>query len=126
MIPTILSAVAVLSWLQIFVSANELIQWTPCGLASHYQVQCGSLSVPLDYANPSLGIVALSIMKLPATGKRKGSLFTNPGGPGVEGTGQWLRSRAPDMLEQSGGEYDIVRLVAIFGFRLQLDSHGEL
>lgn len=110
MLSTIIGAAIALLF-QTSASASETIQWTPCGLASHYQVECGSLSVPLDYANPSLGMASLSIMKLPAIGKRKGSLFTNPGGPGLGGTGEWLRMRAPDMLEQSGGEYDIVRSV---------------
>jgi hypothetical protein len=55
---------------------------------------------------------SLSIMRLLANPEeRLGSLFTNPGGPGVQGTGEFMRMRAPEIMEQSGGQYDIVRLV---------------
>ncbi|KAF7978424.1 hypothetical protein HWV62_592 [Athelia sp. TMB] len=40
--------------------------------------------------------------------KRRGSLFTNPGGPGVSGTGEFHRERSLDIMEQSGGYYDII------------------
>lgn len=45
--------------------------------------QCAMLSVPIDYDAPSSGTVRLAVIRLPATGKRIGSLFVNPGGPGA-------------------------------------------
>lgn len=66
--------------------------------------------MPLDYANPSVGMASLSIMRLLADPEtRLGSLFTNPGGPGIQGTGDYMRWRGPEIMEQSGGRYDIVR-----------------
>ncbi|KZP19421.1 hypothetical protein FIBSPDRAFT_1025314, partial [Athelia psychrophila] len=71
--------------------------------------ECGRLSVPTDYADPRAGDASLSILRLLAdSDKRRGSIFTNPGGPGISGTGEHQRERALDMMEKSGGEYDIV------------------
>ena len=46
------------------------------------RAMCGYLLAPIDYSNPSKGNVALFVYKLPATGKRSGTLFFNNGGPG--------------------------------------------
>jgi hypothetical protein len=97
---------------QTFFAPNAAsISWKPCGNLASYALQCGRLSVPLDYANPSIGMASLSIVRMLADPKkqRRGSLFTNFGGPGIPGTGDWMRMRAPRMMEQSGGEYDIIR-----------------
>jgi hypothetical protein len=84
--------------------------WKSCGNLASYPLECGRLSVPLDYADPSIGMASLSIMRLLADPDRRlGSLFTNPGGPGVPGTGDYMRMRAVEIMEQSGGLYDIVR-----------------
>jgi hypothetical protein len=88
------------------------ISWKSCGHLGSHNLECGRLSVPLDYANQSTGTASLSILRLLADPmKRRGSLFVNFGGPGVPGTGDWMRIRAPDVMEQSGGEYDIVRSI---------------
>ena len=44
--------------------------------------QCTTVSVPVDYANPGGAQAKLAVIKVPATGRRIGSLFVNPGGPG--------------------------------------------
>jgi pimeloyl-ACP methyl ester carboxylesterase len=45
--------------------------------------QCGTVSVPVDYANPEGAQAQLAIIKVPATGDRIGVLMVNPGGPGA-------------------------------------------
>jgi pimeloyl-ACP methyl ester carboxylesterase len=59
------------------------IAWTPC----NGNLQCGTLTVPLNYADPggpTIGIaVERHLAEDPAT--RIGSLVINPGGPGVSG-----------------------------------------
>jgi len=45
--------------------------------------QCGTVSVPVDYANPAGAQVHLAVIRVPATGDRIGVLMTNPGGPGA-------------------------------------------
>jgi pimeloyl-ACP methyl ester carboxylesterase len=56
------------------------IEWKPCGT-----VECGSLSVPLDFHRPGGPHITLALARLPAAHKRIGVLFTNPGGPGGSG-----------------------------------------
>jgi pimeloyl-ACP methyl ester carboxylesterase len=45
--------------------------------------QCTTVSVPVDYANPGGAQAKLAVIKVPATGRRIGSLLVNPGGPGA-------------------------------------------
>lgn len=44
--------------------------------------ECATIEVPLDYDDPGLGRVELSVTVVPATGEEIGSLVVNPGGPG--------------------------------------------
>ncbi|MEV5576314.1 alpha/beta hydrolase [Spirillospora sp. NPDC052269] len=50
-------------------------------------VQCGELKVPLDYAKPNGKKISLFVTKTPHTGsgKAKGQIVVNPGGPGGAG-----------------------------------------
>jgi pimeloyl-ACP methyl ester carboxylesterase len=57
------------------------IEWSPCG-----EAECAVLDVPVDYADPGGGTLALSVTRVPATGDRIGALFVNPGGPGGTAT----------------------------------------
>ena len=57
--------------------------WERCGSGN----QCATITVPLDYSNPSGQTIELRARKVPArsrTGKI-GTLFINPGGPGASG-----------------------------------------
>lgn len=45
--------------------------------------QCANMSVPLIHDQPTGEQTQLSLVKLPAKGKRIGNLFINPGGPGA-------------------------------------------
>jgi pimeloyl-ACP methyl ester carboxylesterase len=51
------------------------------------RLECGSLDVPVDPADPTGATVTLSLARLPATDPdaRIGTLITNPGGPGGSG-----------------------------------------
>ncbi|MET8158276.1 alpha/beta hydrolase [Sphaerisporangium sp. NPDC005289] len=61
---------------------GQKIAWTDCKNG----FQCGKLEVPLDYAAPSGDRIAISVIRLPATGKQRiGSVILNPGGPGGSG-----------------------------------------
>ncbi len=66
------------------------IAWKPCTEAELAKAtfDCGSLTVPKDYADPSKGTFDLAVARLKATGtadERIGTLFFNPGGPGNSG-----------------------------------------
>jgi pimeloyl-ACP methyl ester carboxylesterase len=59
------------------------IVWTPCD----GNLQCGTLTVPLDYARPEGGTIGIALERHLAEdpAQRIGSLVINPGGPGVSG-----------------------------------------
>ncbi len=59
------------------------VAWTDCGGG----FECGSIVVPLDYAQPNDATVRLPLIRLPAgdASSRIGSLVMNPGGPGASG-----------------------------------------
>ncbi len=57
------------------------LDWRSCGS----RLECATLTVPKDYANPALGSFSLALSRVPARGDRVGSLVINPGGPGVAG-----------------------------------------
>jgi pimeloyl-ACP methyl ester carboxylesterase len=61
----------------------QRLRWSGCG----GEFECATLRVPLDYADPGHGDVAVSLVRLPAgePDKRIGSLLINPGGPGESG-----------------------------------------
>ena len=63
---------------------SQRIDWAPC--ASNGEHDCGTLTVPIDYADPRGETFELALLRVPATGARVGSLVVNPGGPGAPGT----------------------------------------
>ncbi|NUP04130.1 MAG: alpha/beta fold hydrolase [Nonomuraea sp.] len=59
----------------------QRLTWSGCG--SGYQ--CAKLSVPLDYTKPGGRRIKIAMVRLPATGKKIGSIVLNFGGPGGSG-----------------------------------------
>jgi len=63
--------------------------WGPCpaGAVPVPDLQCTTMKVPLDYGDPGGLTIDLAVSRLPSKHpeKRRGVLFTNPGGPGGEG-----------------------------------------
>ncbi|MGQ0624391.1 MAG: alpha/beta fold hydrolase [Sporichthyaceae bacterium] len=71
------------------------------------KAQCGSLSVPLDWAVPTGRQITLAVSRVKARGKapRQGVMLTNPGGPG--GSGLSLPAFLPDAVPRGAGKlYD--------------------
>ncbi|KAI0743125.1 TAP-like protein-domain-containing protein [Daedaleopsis nitida] len=85
------------------------IRWGPCSpsLGVNPSLSCGTFEIPLDYHNHSAGTGHLSLIKANATGERRGTVFMNPGGPGVSGI-EGLNFTSALLLNQTGGVYDIV------------------
>ena len=70
--------------------------------------RCAKLTVPLDYAKPDGRTATIGVLRVPATGERKGSVLVNPGGPGVSGMVA-AASMAPRFTRTALGEgYDLV------------------
>lgn len=62
------------------------IAWHDCWAG--WGTKCATVRVPLDYDNPRGATLLLDLVKMPATGPqpRIGTVFVNPGGPGVRAT----------------------------------------
>ncbi|KAJ3014441.1 hypothetical protein NUW54_g1306 [Trametes sanguinea] len=84
------------------------LDWGPCPDSAPANLTCAYFNIPLDYHDLFAGNGTLLVVKANATsGEPKGTIFMNPGGPGVSG----LTSLATDgakLMNHSGGVYDIV------------------
>jgi pimeloyl-ACP methyl ester carboxylesterase len=60
---------------------EQTIDWTGCG----DQTDCGEVTVPLDWADPSGETITVALSRHHASGNPLGSLLLNPGGPGGSG-----------------------------------------
>ncbi|CAM5260665.1 alpha/beta hydrolase [Streptomyces aurantiogriseus] len=83
------------------------LDWEPCVQDGRYD--CSTATVPLDYADPGGRTIELTVVKRKATGpgRRIGTLFFNPGGPGGPGSVQMPQTY--DLFPQEVRErFDIV------------------
>lgn len=81
------------------------IAWSPCD----GDLQCGTLVVPLDYADPAGPTIPIAVARHPAEdpAARIGSLVIDPGGPGVSGIDDManeLSALTPQLLD----DFDVV------------------
>ncbi|QWB27832.1 MULTISPECIES: alpha/beta hydrolase [Streptomyces] len=68
---------------------DQKVTWSACeGMDMPKDLQCGKVTVPLDYAKPDKGTLDLALARYRATGKSRGSVLLNFGGPGVPGVTQ--------------------------------------
>ncbi len=74
-----LGQAAPVTWGQCAVDGGNETADLPAG------AQCGSLTVPIDYAKADGAQANLALIRFPATGHKIGSLVINPGGPGESG-----------------------------------------
>ncbi|MEV6592624.1 alpha/beta hydrolase [Streptomyces acidicola] len=78
-------------------------------------LQCGTVTVPLDYAHPDGRTIKLTVSRIKATGKspakgkiaRQGALVYNPGGPGASGMAFPLIGHVPGW-KRIAAAYDLV------------------
>ena len=60
---------------------KQTVAWSDCGDG----FQCAKIDVPLDWKKPAGPSIKIAVNRLPATGKKLGSMLINPGGPGASG-----------------------------------------
>ncbi|KAL1943423.1 hypothetical protein VTO73DRAFT_4498 [Trametes versicolor] len=85
------------------------LDWGPCDPAviQDPTISCSFFEIPLDYHDLHAGTGHIAVAKVNATGKRLGTVFINPGGPGESGLA--ALDEASDLLVAlTGGQYDIV------------------
>ena len=71
-----------------FAGATQDIAWGHCPEfpGATLPIECGNLTVPLDYTRPTANeTLTLNLIRLPALKESKGSILLNFGGPGVAG-----------------------------------------
>ncbi|MFB7514610.1 alpha/beta hydrolase [Streptomyces sp. NPDC056144] len=93
-------------------AAAEGIAWAACPAAEQLppSVLCGTVRVPLDYADPEGRRIPLTVSRVPASGPaagRQGALLFNPGGPGASSTYFPLAAGLPEWKRISAA-YDLV------------------
>jgi pimeloyl-ACP methyl ester carboxylesterase len=83
----------------------QSLDWTGCGKP----FECASARVPLDYADPGGRAITLRLVRLPAAdhARRLGSLFVNPGGPGVSGL-SYARTATTAISAEVRQRFDVV------------------
>ena len=74
------------------------LAWSNC----HGDFECASLTVPIDYADPSGATIDLAVVRLPARNpsRRVASVIVNPGGPGGSGVDMVVNGFGSDGLDQ--------------------------
>jgi pimeloyl-ACP methyl ester carboxylesterase len=87
--------------------APQVLAWSGCGDG----FECTTAAVPLDHDRPGDRTISLSLIRKPAgdPGRRIGSLFTNPGGPGASGV-DFVRNAAAAFDPEVQARFDIVGL----------------
>ncbi|GLF97790.1 alpha/beta hydrolase [Streptomyces yaizuensis] len=94
-------------------AAERGIDFGPCPAVESLPkeaVRCGTVEVPLDYAEPDGRRIALTVSRGRATGpagQRQGALVFNPGGPGASGMWFPLLAQVPEW-ERLARAYDFV------------------
>lgn len=56
---------------------TQTLTWGPCDDAARGS-ECGTVTVPLDYRNPTGRTLDLAVLRIPASGNARGSLLVNP------------------------------------------------
>ncbi|GGZ05258.1 peptidase [Streptomyces poonensis] len=82
--------------------------WKNCGTGEHPTLQCASLKVPLDHADPHGRQITLALSRVPHTARTyQGPLLVNPGGPG--GSGRRLAGFVASSLpKEVAAQYDVI------------------
>ncbi|MGN7972271.1 alpha/beta hydrolase [Serratia sp. 22264] len=96
----------------VFASQTQPISWVSCKNSSFNQwfdggeiparLQCGYVEAPLSYGGSSHEKVKLAVTRLPATGEKRGSVLSIPGGPGLPGI------QVPIETEELNESFDVI------------------
>ena len=86
---------------------RQKVTWSACpGGGVPKDLQCGKVTVPLDYARPGAGTIDVALARYRATGKSRGSVLLNFGGPGGPGVST-LAADGKEYMSLTNG-YDVV------------------
>jgi len=87
---------------------SQTIDWKDCSNETT-TFQCGTVTVPVDYEHPDGKTISIAVKKLPALDgdAEHGSLFLNPGGPGISGVAA-VEEKVSTFPEELRSAYDII------------------
>ncbi|MFI1292301.1 alpha/beta hydrolase [Streptomyces sp. NPDC020792] len=85
---------------------RQKVTWSACEAGAPPDLQCGKVTVPLDYARPGAGTLDLALARYRATGPSRGSVLLDFGGPGVAGV-PGLTTDGRRFMDLTNG-YDVV------------------
>ncbi|MGW4275738.1 alpha/beta hydrolase [Streptomyces seoulensis] len=86
---------------------RQKVAWSACEGGAPEDMQCGKVTVPVDYARPGAGTLDLALARYRATGPAgRGSVVLNFGGPGGSGVAS-LGSDGKQFMDLTNG-YDVV------------------
>ncbi|MFE1749320.1 alpha/beta hydrolase [Streptomyces anandii] len=81
---------------------RQKVTWAACDKEAPADLQCGKVTVPLDYAHPGAGTLDLALARYRATGHSQGSVVLNFGGPGGAGVPQ-LAADGKEFMDLTNG-----------------------
>ncbi|CAE6427851.1 unnamed protein product [Rhizoctonia solani] len=88
---------------------NNHLEWKNCSVENYPGRECTRFEVPLDWHKAAVGKASLAVIRYPAMKSPKlGTLFMNPGGPGGSGVDTVQSSFGDQLMQESGGQYDLV------------------
>lgn len=82
---------------------TQELNWEECGTS----MDCTTMTVPLNYADPQGVTIELKIKRRHAEGEKIGSLLANPGGPGGGGQ-EMAESAAQFFTDRITSSFDII------------------
>jgi pimeloyl-ACP methyl ester carboxylesterase len=86
---------------------RQKVIWAACtGADMPKDLECGRVTVPLDYAHPGADTLDIALARYRATGKSQGSVLLNFGGPGGAGISE-LATDGRQFMDLTNG-YDVV------------------
>jgi len=86
---------------------DQKVTWSKCkGMDAPKDLECGKVTVPLDYSRPKAGTLDLALARYRATGDSRGSVLLNFGGPGGAGVSE-LAAGGDEFMGLAKG-YDVV------------------
>lgn len=83
---------------------QQQVNWSDCGGGR----ECATITAPMNWDDPMMGDIELAATRIPASGDRQGSLFTNPGGPGASGYDFVYNSGEDSFSSDLRSAFDIV------------------
>ncbi|MBW3083927.1 hypothetical protein KEM60_00109 [Austwickia sp. TVS 96-490-7B] len=93
--------------LDISAVKTPTLEWKTCAEKQLRDLKCATVLLPLDYSKPDGDKIEVHVAKKAATGKKKGVVFTNPGGPGQLASRQ-LTNLASIMGNRVTEQYDVI------------------